>query len=334
MRTLVTMMVLFLVGCVSGPTEEASTACEPAQVQTCICDDGTFSHQTCDFQGLGFGACECVAPNPDPGQTLCVPNAEQACQCPDGAQGVQRCDAFGNSLGACTCESAPCVATRADSYQGCLGQDVVWYDDCDQPGAIVQSCTGGAVCFEGQCVTDCQPEAGLYCLNDAITWYDSCDQPGFQTEPCSPDKICQGCTIDQKPCASPPVCMAASFDGTWELVATPATLDNCGLPKTYPGAQFLVLSTNGGVATGVIDNAIEYGAPLDFTGTVTGKYLSVQASYSEAGPPSVGNAVVYDHMIDVELTSESTFAGTHANTYTQNAGTTCTWTWNITGARQ
>jgi hypothetical protein len=94
------------------------------------------------------------------------------------------------------------------------------------------------------------------------------------------------------------------------------------------------MSTNGNVATGVIDNAIADGLPLNFTGTVNGKYLSVEASYTESGPPSVGNAVVYDHVIDVELTTENTFAGTHANTYTHNTGTTCTWLWSITGASQ
>ncbi|MEC9071003.1 MAG: hypothetical protein VX938_01430, partial [Myxococcota bacterium] len=329
---------LSLVACVSGPTsEQATTGCTPLQVVACVCDDGTFSNQACDAQGISFGPCDCAAAPPN-SQTSCAPNTQQACLCADGSSGVQWCDVTGMSYGACSCEPTsdpgPCVATKSDAYQGCMGQDVVWFDDCDQPGATLQTCTGGSVCVDGQCLSDCKPEAGLYCLNDAITWYDTCDQPGVQTEVCSPDKICQGCTIDQKPCTSPPVCTAASFDGTWELVATPATLDNCGAPKTYPGSQFLVLSTNGNVATGVIDNAIAYGSPVNFTGTVNSKYLSVEASYSEAGPPSVGNAVTYDHAIDVELTSEITFAGTHALTYTQNAGTTCTWLWSITGARQ
>jgi hypothetical protein len=52
-----------LVGCPASGGEEGGGSsggtCDPGEMQSCPCNDGTIASQTCRSDGLGFGACQC-----------------------------------------------------------------------------------------------------------------------------------------------------------------------------------------------------------------------------------------------------------------------------------
>jgi hypothetical protein len=237
--------------------------------------------------------------------------------------------------GACTTDCQPQVS---QSYQACSGNAVYWFNDCHQPAALVEDCIGDMVCDDGECKMDCQAEAGKYCLNNAITWYDSCDQPGLVVQDCGASQICEGCSIAEKPCTTTPVCTAASIDfdptGSWWLVADAPYQENCAGSggKTFE-EHTLELTVTGSDAAGVTEPP-ELFITLDFEGTLMGSKLTMAAPNTELGPPSQGWAIEHVHTIDVNIASETSFAGTYVWEAVPNDATPCTYTWTITGTKQ
>lgn len=96
---------------------------------------------------------------------------------------------------------ADAAASGADATRGCsdpmarasyrchLG-DVYWYDSCDRPGEIKETC-GEAACVDDQCdeSAPCTPESEAFCDAGDVYWYDSCGVRGEIKESCAG----QGC---------------------------------------------------------------------------------------------------------------------------------------------
>jgi hypothetical protein len=122
------------------------------------------------------------------------------------------------------------------------------------------------------------------------------------------------------------------LNGSWVLVAEPSELDTCGIMKPYDGGT-LVLSVNGNQVTGSLAPPGLF-ITLEFGGNVTGTQLTMEATWTEAGPPAVGFATEHTHTIDAHVTSETTFQGIHVHELDPNSGDTCTYNWTITGTKQ
>ena len=51
--------ILILVGLVAG-CDDNTPVCAERETKACFCGDGQRSEQTCEPDGLGFGACDCA----------------------------------------------------------------------------------------------------------------------------------------------------------------------------------------------------------------------------------------------------------------------------------
>ncbi len=314
--------------------------------ERCRCEDGTYATRTCNGDGSVLGACGCARGPAEP--EGCVPSTDQsysACYL-NNVVWHDDCDQPGAVLEACVegticvrgqCtqdsqgppEPEGCVPANAEAYTGCLDNAVVWYDDCDQVGAVVEACGAGAGCVDSRCVDECTPAAGQYCRENAVTAHDSCGEPGDVVEACGAGQLCLGC--DTLPCGTPPACVAAGYNGSWILRADPVEDDGCG-PNLAFIQEVLDLEVADDFATGTIDHD-EWARVLEFTGTADNGRVAIVESYTSNAPPSQGWAIEYDHLIDVRIVADGLFEGTYTYTSNPNNNDPCRYHWKITGTR-
>jgi hypothetical protein len=118
------------------------------------------------------------------------------------------------------------------------------------------------------------------------------------------------------------------------LVAEAPYQENCtGTGGKVFEQHLLELTVTDSQATGVTEPPDLF-ITLNFEGTLLGAKLTIAAPHTEAAPPSIGWAIEHVHTIDVNLASETSFAGTYVWEAVPNAATPCTYTWNITGTKQ
>lgn len=93
------------------------------------------------------------------------------------------------------CVDGGCQATNPQKEQRCVGNDVYWFDDCDQQGNLVESCASPKICQAGKCVdTGCQPtnpQKEQRCVGNDVYWFDDCGMQGTLVESCTAPKTCQ-----------------------------------------------------------------------------------------------------------------------------------------------
>jgi len=126
--------------------------------------------------------------------------------------------------------------------------------------------------------------------------------------------------------------VAVDLKGPWLLVANPDTQEPCGYTVEFP-ERTIELVPNGSEVSGISEPPGLF-ITLEFEGTLTGTQLTMQATYTEAGPPSIGWATEHTYTLDVAVTSDSTFVGSYVHELVPNAAEPCTYNWNITGTKQ
>ncbi len=225
-----------------------------------------------------------------------------------------------------TCEEGVCVVGCSPmDHKGCEGNAIWWYDSCDNKGQLIEACTENTICSNNECVASCTPHAETYCLDNAIYLYDSCGNAETPSEICADDEFCKGCTVDDEPgCNQSPNCVKAFYDGNWELTADPNKKDACGLGNAEYFDQVLNLNVDGQTATGKIQVA---GFSVDFTGTLEGKHLVLEGSYTQ------DDGTFHEELIDVMFTSLSTLEGTHTDKFSL-LGFPCSLYWKIEGVKK
>lgn len=169
--------------------------------------------------------------------------------------------------------------------------------------------------------TGTTPPSDAATFNDAATLKDASD-PADTTGP-----VDAGSTVD----TAVPVGMAPS--GSWLMVATPAIQNICGYDQEFV-PQILVLTVgDDNKATATLEPP-ELFITLEFDGTLTGDQLSMQAEFTEAGPPSIGWATEHTHTINVTFNSKTSFDGSYVHEMVPNNAEPCTYNWTITAHKQ
>ena len=122
-------------------------------------------------------------------------------------------------------------------------------------------------------------------------------------------------------------------DGSWLLVATPSIKNFCGLDHEFADQTLVLTVADDGTATATLEPP-EWFLTLEFTGTLAGAQLTMQAVHVEEAPFSLGSAITNTHTIDVTFTSETDFEGPYVHEWVPNSGDPCTYDWVITGTKQ
>ena len=111
-----------------GPSNSCSFVCEPLQ-RRCIKEGLLLCSQSATSGCYDWGLVSC-----HPGKT---------CQ----KQGDSFACVGDSSVG----PSGNCKPIQA--RKACVGEEVYWFDKCNQRGELVEACVNGKVCKEGACVT-------------------------------------------------------------------------------------------------------------------------------------------------------------------------------------
>jgi len=81
------------------------------------------------------------------------------------------------------------------SYQGCLGNNLYWYNSCGQQQDLAQYCSNG--CYNNSCgnnynnYNNCTYHAYKGCVGNSIYWYNSCGQQQDLVYGCTNGQTCQ-----------------------------------------------------------------------------------------------------------------------------------------------
>jgi hypothetical protein len=335
------LICAFGVSCADG-SDGTTKACEPAEEVACTCENGDgLGVSTCSSKGTTWGPCLCGAtPETDAVGQVDGGNGDSSCTPTDGNfkrdcyEGAvfwfDDCGNKGELIEACklpeeACEEGLCVVGCAPmDHKACEGNALWWYDSCNNKGQLIEACSENTICSGDKCVLSCTPHAEKYCLNDAIYWYDSCGNAETPAEICTKDEFCKGCTVDDENCNQTPNCVKAFYDGEWLLTAEPNKKDACGLGNAEYFDQVLVLTIDGTDAVGKIQVA---GFDVDFTGTLEGKHLMLEGSYTQQ------DGTFHEELIDANFTSLTTLEGIHTDNFSILAFP-CSLYWDISGVKK
>ncbi len=286
---------------------------------------------------------------------VCVPNQTFDCKCPGDASGeksgVQVCNQLGNGLEECECEGAGAgsgdttgVDTDADAgtetdtatdeggtteddggpcleefEKKCVGSEIYWFDSCDNQGALVADCqTGG--CLDGVCQGECTPKVEKKCHNGHPWWFNSCGEPESGAEICEDEQFCVNSS-----------CVKPFYNGTWEVTADPDT-KSLGIAGSVTFPPTLIdLTING---TSADASVINFPIDVEFTGTLEGKVLKMNASYDEGGETGAH----HEQALTVTFKDPQKFTGTIIDEVSADVGlgpmSLGKLVWNVTGIKQ
>ena len=300
--------------CIAGCLDESSKICDGNRV-VWLDSCGTVGEtvETCPSgSSCTDGQClqACVTGS-------CTPGAEVPCTCADGAPGTKTCQTDATTWGDCACDPVidpGCTPEDPQQEVGCYDNDVVWIDDCGDPGALIEACVAGvSSCVDGTCVegADCTSHVQQKCKDGtSLHWYDSCGNPEEVIQVCPQDTICsidecieacaphdyQGCQGNDvywfdscdtpesmvEKCESEDFCVKdkcskAYYNGTWSVSADPNT-------KALPGGLGTVTFQTSPMTLEVTDGVATLTDPLAsppivYTGTVAGKVMTLDADY-------------------------------------------------------
>jgi hypothetical protein len=121
--------------------------------------------------------------------------------------------------------------------------------------------------------------------------------------------------------------------GSWWVKATPDTLTLCGYDKTFQPQSLALVVNQDGKASGVLEPPGDF-ITLEFQGNLVGSTLVMVATYTEAGPPSIGSATEHTYTFEVTALSETAFGGTYTHELVPNSGDPCTFVWTVNGAKE
>ncbi len=318
----------------AGSAADVAQVCKPGSAVSCSCPAGGTGFQKCNADGTGYLPCYCgvdAGPTPDVGPS-CASHAEQKCS--DGAvywfddcgvreELVQECGPGMHCEGAACVPDAPECASHAS--KACSQGAVYWFDSCGQPESLAETCAAGTHCEGGECVPDapsCTPHATQKCDGDNVYWFNSCDEKESVAEICDPTQFC----VESH-------CVKANFEGTWTVTADPPTKSACGLGSAQFAPMDLVLTVLDSPPGAVEAHTTVLGQTIDYTGTLDGKKLTLQASYQTTG--ALGASVYHDETWDVTFTAMNHFEGILADSFHDDSGlVSCTLYWNVLGDRK
>jgi hypothetical protein len=266
--------------CVDGNCLEAcvDSSCADGTTMECACADSSTGTQTCS--GNTWGACTCTSTTPDADVTGCEPTttqAEKACNgaavvwlddCGDPGDQVEIC-ANGCTNGVCDTDDE---CSPANFEKGCHQSEVWWFDYCGNPSSPIEGCPDG-YCSEGECVEACSPKAEKQCVNGDVFWFDSCGKQESIAEDCAPAEFCVNLS-----------CVKGSYNGDWWIEPKTPT------PGFLGGKWTLTVEDDTGVVTMIDTTAPASVGDVVYTGTLDGKSLEANASYSY----DLGGGFVYD----------------------------------------
>jgi hypothetical protein len=284
----------------------------------------------------------------------CVPNQQNSCGCAGGETGYQVCNAEGTGYEKCECAgtteggTTEGGTTEGGTTEGtatgeicnektakkCKGSGFVWVDSCGNEDANVTACSEGSTCKNNGCVSDdfCEPKVKKLCHKGNVWWFDSCDNAQSGAEVCEAGEFCTGCTIENPDCGKAPQCVKPYYNGTWKLEASPNTKDACGLGSSTYATLYLDLKVDGSKASATASFA---GEAINYTGTVTGNNILIEATYSQSNPG--GGTIDHITIIDATFVAPDKFEGIdkdHFELDLLGQPLACDLFWNVTGTKQ
>lgn len=332
-RLLLLLATVLLLGCGSDSAPEK--VCVSGQTQSCLCPGAVESAQVCNAAGNGWDPCQCNVATKDtyvaPVEDLVaetVPDVEGPCG-PDeikmcvensvwcyneftGEKGLQIeiCNPPETQCAAGACVAVPCLE---NDYKGCVDNNVHWFNSCDEEGDFIKNCGDAGQCVDGECTTNCVPHDHKDCHEGQVHWFDSCGALESVAEICTAEQFCHEGS-----------CVKPFYNGAWLVTANPNSKPACGglgnatfAPATY------TLTVDGSAAT---ISANFFGTQVTLTGTVTGKQMILNGSYSVMGENHTEDW-------DVTFTSPTQFDGFLIDSV-DIMGFPCAINWDITGDKQ
>ncbi len=320
-----------LAGCPDG--DALSGSCLPNESKECPCGDGVVGFQVCDVDGLGWSACDCgqgpdATGAPDAaisdGSGPCVQTdrwAGKVCvedtvfwvdNCGVKTELVKECDAPVEA-----CQDGDCeVVCASKAYRACHGDDVWWFDACENKEELFKTCDGNTACSGDDCVEVCRPNASTECYNGNVWAYDSCGDRSFVQTQCDDTQFCAN-----------GACVKMVLSGNWNVVANPSSKVVGGFATLTYGDSLLTLDDTAG--GGVVSGTIPFlGSTIDYTGTVTGKIMTLSGQYTD------NTGTTHDELWDVTFTDINTFEGIISDDVNLQILGPTQVVWNITGTRQ
>ena len=185
-------------GSYGGAGGESDPYCEPGEVDSCTCSDGTRGTRTCRPGGT-YSECDCPPFFPP-----CVPSQTSPCVCDDGSSGWRLCleDGF---FGECVCSGSVCGNGIIEGLEQCDGANL--------NDATCSSLGGGRgnLSCTSRCSFDLSRCSGSGCGNGIIEGPEQCDGANLGGESCATlDSGSYGtlqcdpftCTFDLSRCAT------------------------------------------------------------------------------------------------------------------------------------
>ena len=80
----------------------------------------------------------------------------------------------GSQTTSSTCSAVVSQSCATHFTKQCVGNNVYWFNSCNQQEGLYQNCTSGQICSAGQCINNCTSHSATRCSSNNLYWYDSC----------------------------------------------------------------------------------------------------------------------------------------------------------------